>query len=100
MGLVGQAMGCHEFGFGWIRDFWLIWVAGLRCGGSRRWCGWWVCGGGCHGFLIQRKRWETFEFLDLMILFGFENFVGFGLFFLWVSDPIFFVFVSQEDLWV
>ena len=52
-----------------------------------------------HGFLIQRKRWETFEFLDLMILFGFENFGGFGLFFLWVSDPIFFVFVSQEDLW-
>ena len=44
---------------------------------------------GCHGFLIQRKRWETFEFLDLMILFGFENFGGFGLFFLWVSDPIF-----------
>ena len=44
---------------------------------------------GCHGFLIQRKRWEIFEFLDLMILFGFENFGGFGLFFLWVSDPIF-----------
>ena len=40
---------------------------------------------GCHGFLIQRKRWETFEFLDLMILFGFENFGGFGLFFLWVD---------------
>ena len=37
---------------------------------------------GCHGFLIQRKRWETFEFLGLMILFGFENFGGFGLFFL------------------
>ena len=37
---------------------------------------------GCHGFLIQRKRWETFEFLDLMILFGYENFGGFGLFFL------------------
>ena len=37
---------------------------------------------GCHGFLIQRKRWKTFEFLDLMILFGFENFGGFGLFFL------------------
>ena len=57
---------------------------------------------GCHGFLIQRKRWEIFEFLDLMILFGFENFGGFGLFFLWVSDPIFFffVFVSQVDLWV
>ena len=44
---------------------------------------------GCHGFLIQRKRWETFEFLNLMILFGFENFGGFGFFFLWVSDPIF-----------
>ena len=34
---------------------------------------------GCHGFLIQRKRWETFEFLDLMILFGFG---GFDLFFM------------------
>ena len=44
---------------------------------------------GCHGFLIQRKRWEIFEFLDLMILFGFENFGGFGLFFLWVFDSIF-----------
>ena len=53
-----------------------------------------------HGFLIKRKQWETFEFLDLMILFGFENFGGFGLFFLLVFDPIFFVFVSQEDLWV
>ena len=57
-----------------------------------------------HGFLILRKRWETFEFLDLMFLFGFENFGGFGLFFLWVSDSsfffLFFVFVSQEDLWV
>ena len=37
---------------------------------------------GCRGFLIQRKRWETFEFLDFMFLFGFENFGGFGLFFL------------------
>ena len=29
---------------------------------------------GCHGFLIQRKWWETFEFLDLMFLIGFEIF--------------------------
>ena len=36
---------------------------------------------GCHGFLIQRKRWETFEFLDFMFLFGFENFRGFGFVF-------------------
>ena len=44
---------------------------------------------GCRGFLIW---WETFEFLnflDLIILFGFENIGGFGLFFLWVSEPIF-----------
>ena len=29
---------------------------------------------GCHWFLIQRKWWETFEFLDLMFLIGFEIF--------------------------
>ena len=33
VGLVGQAMGCYESGFGWVRDFWLIWVVGLWCGG-------------------------------------------------------------------
>ena len=29
---------------------------------------------GCHWFLIQRKWWETFEFLDLMFFIGFEIF--------------------------
>ena len=29
MGLVGQAVGCRESGFGWVHDFWLIWVVGL-----------------------------------------------------------------------
>ena len=49
VGLVGQAVGCREFGFGWVRDFWLIWIAGLWYGGGRRWCGCWVCGGGFLG---------------------------------------------------
>ena len=53
--------------------------------------------------------------MDFIIFFGIEKIGGFGLFFLWASDPIFiddsfslskfnqsgfFVFVSQENLWV
>ena len=28
MGLVGQAMGCRESGFGWAHDFWLFGLLG------------------------------------------------------------------------
>ena len=28
MGLVGQAVGCRESGFGWVRDFWLFGLLG------------------------------------------------------------------------
>ena len=28
MGLVGQAVGCRESGFGWVHDFWLFGLLG------------------------------------------------------------------------
>ena len=44
-------------GFGWVRGFWLIWVAGLWCGGGRWCCDWWVCGGGGFFYYICGDFW-------------------------------------------
>ena len=54
VGLVGWAVGCRESSFGWVHDFWLIWVARLWCGGGQWWGGWWVSGGG----FLSRSRFS------------------------------------------
>ena len=55
MGLVGQAMGCRESGFAWVRDFWLF---GLLCYDV-------VVVGGCvvGGFVVV--VWVDLGFLGL-----------------------------------
>ena len=76
VGLVGQAVGCREFGFGWVRDFWLIWIAGLWYGGGRRWCGCWFCGGGFlgrSGFSGSRSATATASACVVIVNKGHNN---------------------------
>ena len=55
MGLVGQAMGCRESGFGWVHDFWLFGLLGYDVV---------VVGGGVVGGFVV-VVWVDLGFLGL-----------------------------------
>ena len=55
MGLVGQAVGCRESGFGWVRDFWLFRLLGYDVV---------VVGGGVVGGFVV-VVWVDLGFLGL-----------------------------------
>ena len=55
MGLVGQAVGCRESGFGWVRDFWLFGLLGYDVV---------VVGGGVVGGFVV-VVWVDLGFLGL-----------------------------------